>query len=69
MNRRNTLGTALVVLAVVLFVVPAVFPAQPVLIHDTDRTTRDSPSSRWAPAVTCSPRRVRSRCCRPRGGR
>ena len=42
MNRRNTLGTALVVLAVVLFVVPAVFPAQPVLIHDTDRTTRDS---------------------------
>ena len=44
MNRRNTLGTALVVLAVVLLVVPAVFPVQPVLIHDTDRTTRDSPS-------------------------
>ena len=44
MNRRNTLGTALVVLAVVLFVVPAVFPVQPVLTHDTDRTTRDSPS-------------------------
>ena len=44
MNRRNTLGTALVVLAVVLFVVPAVFPVQPVLIHDTDRSTRDSPS-------------------------
>jgi hypothetical protein len=44
MNRRNTLGTALVVLAVVLFVGPAVFPVQPVLTHDTDRTTRDSPS-------------------------
>ena len=44
MNRRNTLGTALVVLAVVLLVGPAVFPVQPVLIHDTDRTTRDSPS-------------------------
>jgi hypothetical protein len=44
MNRRNTLGTALVVLAVLLFVGPAVFPVQPVLIHDTDRTTRDSPS-------------------------
>ena len=44
MNRRNTLGTALVVLAVVLFVVPAVFPVQPVLSHDTDRSTRDSPS-------------------------
>ena len=44
MNRRNTLGTALIVLAVVLFVGPAVFPVQPVLIHDTDRTTRDSPS-------------------------
>ena len=44
MNRRNTLGTALVVLAVVLFIGPAVFPVQPVLIHDTDRTTRDSPS-------------------------
>ena len=44
MNRRNTLGTALVVLAVVLLVGPAVFPVQPVLTHDTDRTTRDSPS-------------------------
>ena len=44
MNRRNTLGTALVVLAVVLFVGPAVFPVQPVLSHDTDRSTRDSPS-------------------------
>ena len=44
MNRRNTLGTALVVLAVVLLVGPAVFPVQPVLTHDTDRSTRDSPS-------------------------
>lgn len=35
MNRRNAVGTALVVLAVVLFVVPAFFPVQPTLVHDT----------------------------------
>jgi hypothetical protein len=35
MTRRNTLGTALVVLAVVLFVIPAFFPVEAVLIHNT----------------------------------
>ncbi|WP_436907353.1 hypothetical protein [Halosimplex marinum] len=35
MNRRNTIGTALVVLAAVLFTVPAVFPVQAMLLHDT----------------------------------
>jgi hypothetical protein len=35
MTRRNKAGTALVVLAVVLFVVPAFFPVQPVLVHNT----------------------------------
>lgn len=35
MERRNQLGTALVVLAAVLFVVPAFFPVQPVLAHET----------------------------------
>lgn len=35
MNRRNTVGTVLVALAVVLFVVPAFFPVQPVLVHET----------------------------------
>ncbi|WP_436923134.1 hypothetical protein [Halosimplex amylolyticum] len=35
MNRRNTLGTALAVLAVVLFTVPAFFPVQSVLVHET----------------------------------
>lgn len=32
---RNRVGAALVVLAVVLFVVPAFFPVQPVLVHTT----------------------------------
>ncbi|WP_459194439.1 hypothetical protein [Halosimplex sp. J119] len=43
MNRRNTLGTALVVLAIVLFTVPAFFPVQPVLVHDTDRSVNAPP--------------------------
>lgn len=42
MNRRNTLGTALAVLAVVLFTVPAFFPVQPMLTHDT-RDTASAP--------------------------
>jgi len=44
MNRRNTVGTALVVLAIVLFVVPAVFPVQPMLTHDTGRSTGAPPA-------------------------
>jgi hypothetical protein len=44
MNRRNTVGTALVVLAIVLFVVPAVFPVQPMLTHDTGRSTSAPPA-------------------------
>lgn len=39
MNRRNTVGTALVGLAVVLFVVPAFVPVQPVLTHNTQAFT------------------------------
>lgn len=39
MDRRNQLGTALVVVAVVLFVVPAFFPVQSMLVHDTRRST------------------------------
>lgn len=41
-NRRNRLGTALIVLAIALFVVPALFPIQPVLMHDTQPGTFDS---------------------------
>jgi len=36
---RNKVGAALIVLAVALFVVPALFPVQSVLTHDTRRTT------------------------------
>lgn len=43
MNRRNTLGTALVVLAIVLFVIPAFFPVQAVLVHDTRDTVPGEP--------------------------
>jgi len=42
MDRRNTVGTALVVLAIVLFVVPAVFPVQPMLTH-TSWASTDAP--------------------------
>ena len=45
MNRRNKLGTALVVLAVVLFVVPAFFPVQAVLVHDTRETVPGEPDA------------------------
>jgi hypothetical protein len=43
MNRRNTVGTALVVLAVVLFVVPVFFPVQPALVHNTRDTVPGEP--------------------------
>ena len=43
-GRRNEIGTALVGLAVVLFVVPAIVPVQPVLYHDTRETTHRLPS-------------------------
>ncbi|MBV0923430.1 hypothetical protein KTS45_04385 [Halomicroarcula limicola] len=35
MNRRDTLGNALLVLGVVALIGPALFPVQPVLYHDT----------------------------------
>jgi len=44
MNRRNTVGTALVVLAIVLFVVPAAFPVQAMLTHDTGGSTDAPPA-------------------------
>jgi hypothetical protein len=43
MTRRNTLGTTLVALAAVLFVVPAFFPVQPMLLHDTGSTVPGEP--------------------------
>ncbi|WP_415378696.1 hypothetical protein [Halosimplex sp. TS25] len=43
MNRRDTLGTVLAVLAVVLFTVPAFFPVQPMLVHETDEYMTGSP--------------------------
>jgi hypothetical protein len=44
MNRRNQLGSALVVLAIVLFVVPALFPVQPMLTHYTGTSTSAPPA-------------------------
>jgi len=44
MNRRNTIGTALIVLAAVLFVVPAFFPVQPMLAHYTGDTAQAPPA-------------------------
>ena len=44
MDRRNVVGTALVALAIVLFVVPALFPVQAVLVHDTRDRVEGSPS-------------------------
>lgn len=43
MRRDIGIGTALVVLGVVLFVGLALFPVQPVLVHDTGPNTFDSP--------------------------
>lgn len=45
MNRRNLLGMSLVVLAAVLFIVPALFPVQPMLTHDT-RDSVPAPEAR-----------------------
>ncbi len=42
MNRRNTVGLALVVLAVILFTLPAFFPVQAVLTHNTGPGSFDS---------------------------
>jgi hypothetical protein len=42
-DRRSQVGTVLVVVAVALFVVPALFPVQPMLVHDTGRTTNAPP--------------------------
>ncbi|MFB1066801.1 hypothetical protein [Natrinema sp. H-ect4] len=41
MKNRNKLGTAFVVLAIVLFTVPALFPVQAMLTHDTTDSTFD----------------------------
>lgn len=43
MDRRNQLGTALVVLAALLFVAPAVFPVPVMLVHDTQAVTSAPP--------------------------
>lgn len=40
MNRRTNIGKALLGLAALLFVLPAVVPVQPVLVHDTDPRTQ-----------------------------
>jgi len=42
-SRRNKVGTALVGLAVVLFVVPAFFPVQAMLVHDTRASVPGEP--------------------------
>lgn len=52
MNRRNQLGSALVVLAIVLFVVPALFPVQPMLTHYTEVSTSASPTELDREGVT-----------------
>ncbi|MFB6250849.1 MAG: hypothetical protein ABEI27_04025 [Halobellus sp.] len=44
MSRRNRAGTALVGLAVVLFVAPALFPVGPVLVHDTRGSAPGTPA-------------------------
>ncbi|MDS0474541.1 hypothetical protein [Natrinema sp. 1APR25-10V2] len=41
MDRRTTIGTALIALAIALFVVPSLFPVQAVLTHDTRAITFD----------------------------
>lgn len=52
LGRRNKVGTALVVLAVVLFVAPTLFPVQPVLVHDTQASvTTDDPAELEEPGL------------------
>jgi len=52
MNRRNRAGAMLVGLAVILLVLPAVFPVQPVLVHDTRPATQANESELKAENVT-----------------
>src|SRR6056297_502486 len=52
MNRRNTLGTALVGLAVLLLVLPALFPVQTILVHDARPSTDDNGSQLEARGAT-----------------
>lgn len=40
---RHTIGTALIALGAVLLVLPAFFPVQPILVHDTGFNTFDGP--------------------------
>lgn len=43
MDRRTQLGTALLVVAILCFALPPLFPVQPVLVHDTRPITMDGP--------------------------
>jgi len=52
MNRRNKLGTALVGLAVLLLVLPALFPVQAVLVHDARPSTQANGSQLEARGAT-----------------
>lgn len=52
MNRRNKVGTALVGLAVLLLVLPALFPVQAVLVHDARPSTDASESQLEARGAT-----------------
>ena len=52
MTRRNTVGTALVGLAVLLFVLPALFPVQPVLVHNAGPSTQANESQLEARGAT-----------------
>ena len=52
MNRRNTLGTALVGLAVLLLVLPALFPVQTILVHDARPSTQANGSQLEARGAT-----------------
>jgi hypothetical protein len=52
MNRRNKFGTALVGLAVLLFVLPALFPVQAVLVHDARPSTDATESQLEARGAT-----------------
>jgi hypothetical protein len=47
-DRRGQIGAVLVGLAVVLFVLPALFPVQPVLFHDTGQTAPGPPAEHEA---------------------
>lgn len=51
MTRHNTIGTALLVVGAVLFVLPALVPVQPVLVHDTSLNTFDNAAELQADGV------------------